>query len=428
MKYSPFFLIATIFALLTCCGQVEEAEVGKTLPDWQEGYLDIHFISTVHGECTYQILPDGTTFLTDASGSVTDWGKKLYKPNDSISAGRTIVDYINHFSPDKSKGHINYFLLTHHHGDHMGTVNIDAYHPSGKFKLSSVCEIGSDLVMDKIFDRDWPDFSYPKPAKGAIMDNYKAFLDWTASENGTVIEKWRVGSRTQLVPVNSDAWDVSVRSYAGNGYFWTGGEDEETFTLMPTAEEFATLDSAAIPDENQFSCAYILSYGKFDFFLGGDLMYVSYSNHSDNIEDIPYPYFDAESPMVNAIHKVEVMKANHHGYKGSHSTDFINKLAPEVWLVGAWGGENHPSAGPACRVLAANPKCEAFCTYQGKNTRNDLIEALGEEEVDRRFVSTYGHVVVRVAPGGDSYMVYTLEDSDEEYTVKSIHGPYTCGE
>ncbi|MBO4742714.1 MAG: hypothetical protein J5533_03670 [Bacteroidales bacterium] len=36
------------------------------------------------------------------------------------------------------------------------------------------------------------------------------------------------------------------------------------------------------------------------------------------------------------------------------------------------------------------------------------------------------HVVVRVLPGGGSYYVYVLDDTDQEYRVKAIFGPYTA--
>jgi hypothetical protein len=41
-----------------------------------------------------------------------------------------------------------------------------------------------------------------------------------------------------------------------------------------------------------------------------------------------------------------------------------------------------------------------------------------------RLKSDSGHVVVRVAPGGDRYQVYVLDDRNEERRIKSIHGPY----
>ena len=35
--------------------------------------------------------------------------------------------------------------------------------------------------------------------------------------------------------------------------------------------------------------------------------------------------------------------------------------------------------------------------------------------------STQGHILVRVAPGGDTYSIYILDDSAESYTIKSVH-------
>jgi hypothetical protein len=36
-----------------------------------------------------------------------------------------------------------------------------------------------------------------------------------------------------------------------------------------------------------------------------------------------------------------------------------------------------------------------------------------------------GHIVVRVAPGGDRYWVYVLSDGDRKKNVTQINGPYS---
>jgi hypothetical protein len=41
-----------------------------------------------------------------------------------------------------------------------------------------------------------------------------------------------------------------------------------------------------------------------------------------------------------------------------------------------------------------------------------------------RLKSGQGHIVLRVAPGGDSFQVIILDDSSESFRVTSIHGPY----
>ncbi len=409
-------MFALALATLWSCGG-QSVQVGDPLPAWEEGDLDVHFINTARGECTYQILPDGTTFLVDASGAFWNYEDQETmpsKPSADVTAGRCIVDYINHFAPAVSEGHIDYFLLTHHHGDHCGVLHSSVpMHESGLFRLTSLAEVGTSLVMDRILDRDYPDFTYPTPDSQdkKLMENYKAFLDWTEANNGTHIEKWRVGCVDQLVPVHNPSCGASLRSYSGNGRFWTGGEDEDTYTLMPTTEEFEAGDPKAIPNENCLSCSYILSYGDFDFFLGGDLQ------HNDRDK---YPYMDAETPVAKAAHKVEVMKANHHGCNYTHEAQLMEVLCPDVWVAGVWWN-NSVNPTPVDRILAANPNCDLYCINTTKQIENDL----GEERL-KSVVSRSGHVVIRVAPEGKTFMVYVLEDTDEEYRVKSIHGPYMC--
>lgn len=421
MKYR--FIIASVLAFALAfsayCAD-GDVKVGEPLPTWREGELDVHFINTGRGECTWMVFPDGTTFLTDASGTLIRPGEDRIiptpaKPSDKLTAGRVIVDYISHFAPAVSEGHINYFLLTHHHGDHMGNVRPETpLHDSGLFRLGSLPEIGSSLVMDRIMDRDWPDFSYPVPEEQdtPVMHNYRAFLDWTISTNGTQVEQWSVGSCTQVVPVHDPDCGVSVRSLSGNGRFWTG-EGEESYTTMPSTEEFETGSLDAIPTENCYSCSYILSFGDFDIFLGGDLQH----NGREN-----YTYKDVETPVAKVARKVEVMKADHHGTMHTQDAGLLSVLNPDVWVCSNWT-VRQPRPAIVDAVWAVNPDCDIYCTNMAEQNR----PVLGRKRLER-MASTSGHVVVRVAPDGRSYMVYVLADTDQLYTVVSVHGPYLCTE
>ena len=42
------------------------ADAQKYLPEWQEGYMDIHTIATGRGDATFIVMPDGTTLMIDA--------------------------------------------------------------------------------------------------------------------------------------------------------------------------------------------------------------------------------------------------------------------------------------------------------------------------------------------------------------------------
>ena len=63
----------------------------QQLPDWQEGWMDIHHIATSQGDCILLILPDGTTWVLDAGdtgwpkGDNIEWYKML--PDDSKPVG-----------------------------------------------------------------------------------------------------------------------------------------------------------------------------------------------------------------------------------------------------------------------------------------------------------------------------------------------------
>ena len=400
---------------VTGCVSSSLEEVGLPLPLKAEGELDIHFINTGRGESTYIIYPDGTTFLTDASGSLLEFGVKksdplIARPSSDISAGQVIVDYINHFSPEVSKGRIDYVLLTHYHEDHMGTYSDSLpYHESGRFQLSSLPEIGSNLVIGKIMDRDYPDYDYPSVSSldSKMMRNYRAFLDWTKQMHGTCVERWKVGSEHQVVSLHQSSADVKVRNVCGNGMVWTGVGENDSLCLPAMLSQ---MEHKMIPSENAFSCGYILSFGDFDFFTAGDLQYNNKTIAS---------YFDMEAPVAAVSHKVEVMKANHHGTAYTNGVDLLGVLRPDVCVFTPWR-DVHPRPATVQRFLDANSDCDFYCTNMPSINRSRL------EPMLEHFQSESGHVVIRVDASGCSYKVYSLDDTDQAYRITKINGPYLC--
>ena len=141
------------------------AQVGEAFPNWNEGCLDIHHINTGKGESTFFIFPDGTTLLVDAGATsrpkprVTD-----PKPNDTRTPGDWISRYIFRMLEGRSEKKLNYILLTHYHGDHMGDLYAGIKtSKSGAYKLSGITEVGENIPFDKIIDRGW---DYPSKLTG----------------------------------------------------------------------------------------------------------------------------------------------------------------------------------------------------------------------------------------------------------------------
>ena len=111
------FRILRIILLLVFYKSLSGAQP-LNLSGWQEGYLDIHHISTGSGNATFFIFPDGTTLLFDA-GDVDRAARLKYPnplrvsprlPNDSISAAQCITTYIRQVLPAIS--HIDYGVIS----------------------------------------------------------------------------------------------------------------------------------------------------------------------------------------------------------------------------------------------------------------------------------------------------------------------------
>jgi hypothetical protein len=67
--------------------------------------------------------------------------------------------------------------------------------------------------------------------------------------------------------------------------------------------------------------------------------------------------------------------------------------------------------------LYSGPR-DVFATNMLESNKQVIGELLG------RLKSSQGHIVIRVAPGGESFRVIVLDDTSESFTVKSTHGPY----
>ena len=340
-------------------------------------------------------------------------------------------------APPVSSGRLDYFMASHYHGDHIGawrdkyskfhwqpvnssgtpvgTVNLAA----GGFVVNGLSDVGMSIPIDKVIDRgDWgnrPSGDYLDENSQKLYLNYTNFLAWSAANHGTVREKLAIGHTDQIVLKHSPSKypGFSVRGIAAGGDIWTGsGTGVNTSYVPSTAQCLANIDEWAI-DENIYSCVFHLSYGTFDWFSGGDIQFTGKSTYS---------WKDIELPISKVMKKVEAMKASHHSTKNTNSTELLGVLKPDVYVAGVWQ-DVQPNPATIKRVLAASPSVKIFTT----NLAQSNVETLTGEGVNvGKFSATRGHVVLRILPGGEAFYVYVLDDSDLEYRVKAIFGPYLC--
>jgi hypothetical protein len=382
-----------------CCVlklQGAHSQEPRTLPPWTPGTLDIHHIDTGVGNATFVLAPDGTTILIDCGA--TRGGppaSAALRPNNSRAAGEWVARYALRHARAAERETLDYMIATHVHPDHVGAPLPQDPRTADGVVLSGLPQVDALMLADVVIDRGYPDYASLPLIPAPFAKNHRAWLD-ARTAKGRRVERASVGSRTQVVPRRSGAFEL--RFVGGDGRVWTG-EGETSRTMLA---DRSLWNAEAMPGENHFSLAMVLSCGRFRYFAGGDL--------SADTHDGAYPWLDTESPVVRAAGRVDVAAANHHGYFDACGPAFVQALDADAYVVPAWHA-THPAMATLQRMegaWAANSKL-----------RDVYVTRLVAESraINARFLpglrSSEGHVVVRVRSDG-TYRIFVTDSTDEQ--------------
>jgi beta-lactamase superfamily II metal-dependent hydrolase len=379
--------------LIAAVASATRGQVGATFPAWTPGTLDIHQINTGRGNAAFLMLPDGTTLLIDAGdgGNLPPRGTPP-RPDASRRPAQWIDRYVRAMGASK----IDYGFITHFHNDHLGAL----------------ADVGSLIPIDTMLDRAAPDYTYPAPDHAEFSrDDFVAYRKLIASGRSKA-ERLQPGRRDQIVLKREPAKyaDFHIRNIAANGEVWTG-TGTATTRLFPPLNTVARADW---PTENMSSLAIRLSYGKFDYYSGGDM---------PGTPRPGYPaWHDVETTVAKAVGPVEAAVVNHHGNRDSTNAAFVSALRPRIWIIPVWSSD-HPGHDVLDRMyslrLYPGPR-DVFATNMIEANRIVIGPLLD------RLASAQGHIVIRVAPGGASYQVMILDDTAETYRVTKGFGPFAA--
>ncbi len=163
------------------------------------------------------------------------------------------------------------------------------------------------------------------------------------------------------------------------------------------------------PPENDLSIGIRVSYGKFDYYTGGDLPGVGPNGESD--------FNKMESLVAPVIGPVDVATLDHHGNRDSQNKYFVRTIRPRVWIEQSWSS-NHPGDDVLRRITSRDlypGERDLFTYYMSESNKNVIGRKINES-----YKSLSGHIVVRVYPGGGKYDIFILNDKSEDKYVKKV--------
>lgn len=418
-----YSVIITLFAFTTSLYAQE-----KSFPKWEEGFLDIHTISTGRGNCQYVVMPDGTTMMIDAGDFDGDTYKKRYAPmtcspitpDSTLTPAQNIANYINNVWNGENKW-IDYFFLTHYHSDHYGMVREGLKKQvKGGYTLVGLTEIPEYIPIKKVIDREYPKYDFPLDLRKRLgkngkpydptFQNYLAFLDYQVDNNGMTAERLAVGSTEQFILKNrrNSYPTFNIRGIKAGNRLWSGHDN----TSVEIFTKDQILGNGSKYNENILSCAIVLQYGNFRYYAGGDNTGLVDQDHEE--------WSDVETPMANVVGKVSAMSLNHHGNRDATNSTFLNTLDPLVVLMQSWSSD-HPGQEVGHRLISPNigtQKRDIFMTYFHPLTGLGIGPWFEQQVKEKR-----GNFVLRVYP--DSHFeIYVLDNNKKEPCLISYYGPY----
>src|SRR5215203_3120257 len=121
--FGTFGAFALLFVVVLYSASAQS--IGETLAAFTQGGLDIHHINTGEGNAAFLVLPDATTLLIDCGYGQAGRAPKYKaprRPDDSRLPGEWVARYVKRVHPGGAEAPVDYAVISHFHGDHMGGV------------------------------------------------------------------------------------------------------------------------------------------------------------------------------------------------------------------------------------------------------------------------------------------------------------------
>ena len=309
---------------------------------WRKKLLIYHFYIG-HGDATFVRTPSGTTVLIDAG--LPGQGKAVILPT-LLGCGIDGLDYA---------------VLSHPHQDHFGgfaDLLRENFPIRKKFLVAALYDEKGALPAGV-----W--YKFTQLAVGDPKKKGHGLLRAMPAREFTVLELNREQIMDSDVTFDVKASGARVRTREG-------GETIVSAALKP----------GGIPkDANAVSSVIQITYGKFDYWTGGDITGGSKKGRSKP---------NVESVVARHATPVEVYHVSHHGSETSNNADLLSALRPQHAVLSAGrGGVNGDHTNPRPigfhylpdysvmrRILDAGGAQKIFVTSRGEPLTEDKRTAI----------------------------------------------------
>ncbi len=382
-------------------------EIGQPLPRWRPGEMDLHFIYTGRGENMFYVLPDGTTIVNDVGDY---WRQKEraeipWLPRADRLGGECVARYVKSVW---DRPYVDYLTLSHWHSDHAGEPKCGTVKAADGRDVCGIPLFNEFINVNRFFDHQYPNRGQ---YGGGDVASRRMIERWVEAKN-IPQEKFRVGALNQIRLMNDPSGryrdTFSIRNVCANAVCWTG-RGEEAFDYGAVHADVTCKES--ILNQNTLSMGYVIRYGKFSYWTGGDV--------SCKLTGADGQEFNYEGVVGRAVGPVTVCKTNHHAYRDAMTEEFVREVRAAAYVTAVWCPRHIQDCNmrlmSSWELYAGERK--VFPNFVPEWPRKEWPDAPWWGDV---VPAPGGHVVVKVAPGGDTYRIYVVDATDESLAVRGV--------
>jgi competence protein ComEC len=305
--------------------------------------LDIYFIDVEGGAATLIVTPAGESLLID-SGFPEDRDAQRIAHVALEVAGLTKIDH---------------YITTHWHRDHVG----------------GIARLVKLIPVKYYYHHGLP----TAPAEDIESELIEAYRETVHGSSITL----RPGDPIQLERRKSSP-SLSLRVLAANGI--VVGEAPGDPQIKPCGPDFKPIDEDKTDNAN--SIGFLLSFGNFQFFDGGDLTW------------------NVENKLVcprNLVGVVDVFQVDHHGSANSNNPKMVRALQPRVAII-----DNGPRKGgepSTFATLKSVPELESVYQLHRNVKTTAADNALSAYVANDNETCQGEYIKVSVSPNARTYTV-----------------------